>query len=96
MAQNVERYARFRADPAKVRVALRKEGDFWCATVSSRPRLRIADKVHTASARSPQCAINDALHKASFAKLPGIDLDMDWAYTHPWFLASTSTHAGSQ
>src|SRR5580698_11376899 len=70
--------ARFRANPEKVRVAVRRVGDEWEATVSIRDN---PHRVLKASSMYPERAVLTALRLA--AKWEGVDLDMQWAYDHP-------------
>ncbi len=78
-----EMLARFRADPAKVRVAIVREGGGWRAAVSSRVCGTRAD-AWRAWAHEADRAIDVALHHAAEAQLDGVDLGMAWAFEHPW------------
>lgn len=77
------KYARFRADPEKVRVSIgyhRKVGA-CIATVSSRePFGGVARQAH----EDPELAVLLALKQARRLGMPGIDLDLTWSYAHPW------------
>lgn len=70
---------RFRADPRKVRVAIRRDGAEWVATVS----LRHGFGSYSARATGPRKALVKALRKADRYGLDGVDLSMGWAYEHP-------------
>lgn len=75
--------ARFRADPKKVRVAVRKMEDGFICTIG--PRVR--DDEHPkrwAFGRTARSAIFRALHDAERQGMPGIDMSMGWAYEHPF------------
>ncbi len=72
--------ARFRADPAKVRVGVRRTEQGWYVRVISRSDGR----QHSAVDTGPRKALVRALRAAEAAGLPGIDLGMGWAYEHPW------------
>lgn len=73
--------ARFRADPAKVRVGIRWVHDRWMVTVESRtdPTLQI-----TASRTDPEVAVTAALNTAYDFGIIGVDLGMCRTYDHPW------------
>lgn len=84
MGGDVNGLARFLVDPERIRVSLRPEGSRWRALVESRAPL--ADRCGSAYARrhnDPQQAVMRALRAADREELPGIDLDMQWAYQHP-------------
>ncbi len=76
---------RLRANPEKVRVAIRRCGKDWVATVSPREPVVDADgypvefEVCEADAAA---AVFDALISAD-GRMPGVDLGMEWAYQHP-------------
>ncbi len=76
----VPAFARFRADPAKVRVRVRRceNGTHWSVEVSSGGMA-----VYRADT-GPRKALVRALRAAEAAGLPGIDLGMGRAYEHPW------------
>ena len=77
--------ARFRANPSKVRIGIRREETWWVATVSSRdPR----GPVYQATATGPRKALVKALLSADADGLDGVDLSMGWAYDHPQHLHS--------
>jgi len=71
---------RFRADPRKVRVSIRRNGSNWVASVSNKttygPRFE-------AIATGPRKALVKALLLADAGGLEGVDLSMGWAYEHP-------------
>jgi len=73
-------YGRFRADPEKVRVSIRRQSAGWLATVSS----RVTGHFWSSLDKDPEKAVFRALKNADGADLAGIDLDMQWAYDHPW------------
>ena len=70
--------ARFRADPSKVRVAIRKWGNGWFVRICSRTNPTCAA---TATSNDPKAAINRALYLAE-SLVEGIDID-GWTYQHP-------------
>lgn len=75
--------ARFRVDPARVRIGVRRTLDgWWLVTITSResPFLMPVVSLHSIS---PVKALVRALRRADNAKIPGIDLGMGWAYPHP-------------
>jgi len=75
-------YARFRADPSKVRVSIcRTAPDEWRVTITLIGHPEIAPVVCRSA--TPRHAITRALAAASRARLPGIDRDLQWAYDHP-------------
>lgn len=79
---------RLRANPEKVRVAIRRCGREWVATVSPRGSHPLLDpngepvEFETCEA-DPAAAVFDALLSADSYELPGVDLGMEWAYQHP-------------
>jgi hypothetical protein len=76
--------ARFRADPGKVRVAIRREGSVWLATVSSLvTSSKCGIRRFVAYATGQRKALVRALRMAEAAGLEGVDLDMSWTYEHP-------------
>lgn len=70
---------RFRADPRKVRVSIRQKGKKWLVFVQS----RMTGAISSAFGQDPEVVLMRALERAK-TQIDGIDLDMDWAYTHPW------------
>ena len=76
--------ARFRADPELVRVSIRREGDMWRAIVGERDEEAATVPRQWDLSPDPKGAINGALRQARNANMPGIDLDMQWTYDHPW------------
>lgn len=72
-------YARFRADPSKVRVSIARDGTAWRATIAT----RADDALVSRHGTTPRKALARALRAADEARMPGIDLGMDWAYHHP-------------
>ncbi len=71
--------ARFRADPRKIRVSIRRTGKNWLATITERS----SGKCVIYLAARPRQAVRMALRLAMNADLDGIDLGMGWAYEHP-------------
>jgi hypothetical protein len=72
--------SRFRANPRKVRVAIRRDGDGWLATVSAMHAGLIRFE---GRANGPRKALAKALRTAESFGLDGLDLSMSWAYDHP-------------
>jgi len=72
--------ARFRADPRKVRVAIRRVGREWVVWISSRAT---PTRGCEGRATGPRKALAKALLAADAANLDGVDLSMGWAYEHP-------------
>lgn len=79
-----EKLARFRADPNRVRVGIRREGDKWRATVGVRGLDSVGDEVSVTAVDRPEKVITAALRLARNHGIKGIDLDMQWTYPHPW------------
>lgn len=75
-----EHLARFRADPSRIRVAVRKVGDEWAVSIETRGRSKRRVR---AQHRSPKRALVIALRKAEALGFDGMDLEMGWAYRHP-------------
>jgi hypothetical protein len=71
--------ARFRANPRKVRVGIRREDGGWVATVA----LRAGGRMFEARATGPRKAVVKALLMADASGMDGIDLGMGWTYEHP-------------
>lgn len=74
---------RLRANPKKIRVALRRSTSthgYWAATVSSREKEGVLFCAHH---RDPMMAVERALSRASKANLDGIDNGCSWTYEHP-------------
>jgi hypothetical protein len=75
---------RFRADPRKVRVSVRRRGDTWRASLMgevpgfARPQVVAVDGKHAS------VAIGQALRRAVTAGMLGIDIAMGWSYLHPF------------
>lgn len=80
-ARSVYRLARFRANPGVVRVSIRQAGDRWIAFVA--PRDVTAGLSFYYNSSDPKCAVLKALQLAQRKGMPGIDLDLQWAYDHP-------------
>ena len=72
--------ARFRADPFRVRVGVRRLDDGrWCVTITPRgPGVEVGT-VH----RRLKAALWRALCLAEWREMPGIDRAMGWSYQHP-------------
>jgi len=80
--KRAEKLARFKADPVRVRVSIRRCGSQtkgWHATVAHRQ----TGQIFAALSVDPEEAVNRALHKAEVEGMDGIDLDMARAYAHP-------------
>jgi hypothetical protein len=73
---------RLRADPMRVRVGVRRCGVDWIVNIASRLE-RDAHPVAEVIDPSPRKALVLALRMAEACRLPGIDIDMSWAYEHP-------------
>lgn len=71
---------RFRADPKLVRVSLLQTGDQWTVTVCS----RLGPKAQSGKHVDPVRALAIALNRADAARMKGVDLNMSWAYDHPY------------
>lgn len=71
---------RFRADPSRVRVSLRKIGNMWRCYVQKRGA---PNSTFISDDEDPHVAVMEALRDAE-GTIKGIDLDMQWAYDHPW------------
>lgn len=77
--------SRFRVDPKKVRVSIRRSGQHgW--TVKIRTRDRNARVLGMAKARGHDLerVIDIALLRAERLGIDGIDRSMEWAYFNPW------------
>lgn len=84
----MKKLVRFRADPEKVRVSIRRMGwQGWRVTVELRRanphfgKCVCIDKDLNAAMR---CALQDASDMFKRFKVKGLDLDMQQAYEHPW------------
>ena len=81
---------RLRADPTKVRVAIRRVSLptfalLWCVMVTERDAALIpGHNSFTVLAREPMIAITRALARAHEVGLLGVDPDMQGTYPHPW------------
>lgn len=75
-----DKLVRWRANPNKIRVSIRKSNQFWRATVRS----LITDDFVFATSSDPEEAVMNALEKAELENFDGVDIGMEWAYTHPW------------
>lgn len=75
--------ARFRADPALITVSIRRDSpdEMWCVTVTD--RYGWMGSVSTRD-KDPIQAVGRALQMAEAKKFPGIDLELQWTYDHPW------------
>lgn len=78
--------ARFRANPRKVRVSIRRCRECgWVATVEPLPlKSWPLNAFWSAVGDDPEKAVMEALERASEAGVDGVDVGMDWAYPHPW------------
>ena len=74
--------ARFRADPTRIRVAVRPCAAGWYAHVEDRATSRSWWATHA----KPSTAVSRALRLAERDKQPGIDLAMQWTYPHPFYV----------
>lgn len=76
------RLVRFRADPEKVRVSIRRSysGDAWIAGIGPRGQDPVVRRIH----KSPLKAMQLALNAAHLRRVPGMDVGMQWAYEHPF------------
>lgn len=80
--------ARFRADPEKVRVGIRRHEDLWYVRISARDGSRgTIENI----GKHPNATLMVALRKAWHFKMPGVDFYMDWAYPHPFGSADNPT-----
>lgn len=81
----MRRLARFRADPSKVRVAIRPGIHGWYVTVKElHGKRRIAAVIN----HDPSLAIDEALRLARVMGFAGINLHMMMTYEHPMFCDS--------
>lgn len=73
---------RLRVDPERVRVSIRKmEENVWIATVRHvDSNLALIGK----TASTPEEAIEKALDYAAAEKMADLNLDLEWAYDHPF------------
>lgn len=76
--------ARFRADPSKVRVCVRRDPEdprYWRAVVCN----FLKTPYYAGRARSPTLAVRRALRGAAEeCDMEGGDPDLQWTYDHPW------------
>ena len=85
MEQMNRKLCRFRANPYKVRVGIRRVGHaWWMVTISSKTDAR--DILIESVGTGPRKALVQALRLAEKHGLDGIDLGMEWAYDHPQHL----------
>ncbi len=87
--------ARFRADPKKVRCSIRHKNGKWVATVAGDTATRHT-VVCTTSRKHPDDAMMKSLYKAMDAGMSGIDLDMGWAYEHPFGAEGVRNRIGEE
>jgi hypothetical protein len=80
-ASTPKRYARFRADPQKLRVSIRDYVGAWRVAIV--PRDGSGTGVW-AWGTSPKKALAAALQKAERANMPGLNLSLSWAHEHPF------------
>lgn len=72
--------ARFRADPWRVRVGVRRLDDGrWRVTITPRGRGVEVCAIHPRL----KAALWRALCRAEWQEVPGVDRSMGWAYQHP-------------
>ena len=82
MPGDVNGLVRFRADPQKIRVSVRRSrGGGWVAFVIPRGE---PGPYHRARHRYAYRAVILALTAAERAGVDGVDLSMSWAFLHPW------------
>lgn len=85
--RKVTKLVRLRADPKKVRVAIRREGGHWLATVQKigNPPARTCATTGTFTGASadPETAVRMAYEMAWRFKLDGLDPGCGWAFPHP-------------
>ena len=81
MAAAPKAFARFRVDPAKVRVAIRRHAGRWLVTISAREGSAVE---WIGWKQVPRSALLHALFTAERDGLDGVDLGKQWAYRHPW------------
>lgn len=90
----MERLARFRADPQKLRILIRRtvNGKSLLVRIVDRTTQHIYVAQHSsgASPRDIKAHVYQALAHARDLGVPGIDLDLQWSYPHP-FPAQGST-----
>ena len=79
---------RFRADPRKARVSIRRDGNVWVAHVAPRdaPHITWGSCRH----RRAAAAIVLALRQAERASLDGVDFSMGWSMPHPFGAAGVA------
>jgi len=78
---NTQCLVRFRADPKKVRVAIRRDPSLgWIATVSC----LIGAGSFESCSMVPERAVYSALEQANLAGMEGVDPGMEWTYEHPF------------
>ena len=77
-----KKLVRWRANPEKIRVSIRRSkfNKRWQVTVTC----RATGQFVTCKSLSPERATMRALKLAEKAGYDGTDLGMGWAYRHPW------------
>lgn len=75
--------ARFRADPKRVRIGVRWTAAGWLARIRAVGSDDVVAYV-IGDAMDARLAVEMALGLAAKAHMPGLDLDMQWVYDHPW------------
>lgn len=75
--------SRFRADPSRVRVSIRRCADKWIATIGPRDPSMRELPTNTVVDASALKALARCFQFAEADELPGIDRHMQWAYEHP-------------
>lgn len=86
LGERVQTFARFRADPSKVKVSVRHcPRDLWVASVVAREDADKEDALeYVALDTTAKLAIEEALRSAAENNLEGVNLDMNRTYPHPW------------
>lgn len=82
-----KKLVRFRADLTKVRVSIMRapSGDQWIVSVRSRSNPGCcAVRVRSDPKKALHAALQDAAVAFEEDKEKGLDLDMQWAYEHPF------------
>lgn len=77
-------FVRFRADPRKVRVTIRKKNFGNISGWSARVCARHAENEREFFSDDPRLAVQAALEHAGREGVAGVDLGLQWAYGHPW------------
>jgi hypothetical protein len=88
-AQRTPLLVRWRADPAKVRVSIRRSAAEGIWSVCVAERATGANVVGWGS--SPSDLIDRMLRRAFQQSFDGIDLGLQWSYPHPFRTAEVAT-----